>query len=49
MKPTAEKILSLLIKLYAEQEGVKITYKIIEKESEDVLQDRRSDSRPLQV
>ena len=48
MKPTGEQLLSLLIKLYAEQEGVKITYKI-EKESENVLQDRRSDSGPLQV
>ena len=31
-KPSAEKILSLLVDLLAEQNGVKVKYKIIKKE-----------------
>ena len=49
MKPNGKDLLALLIELYAELEGVKITYEIEEKESENVLQNRRSDSGSLQI
>ena len=35
-KPNGKDLLATLIKLYAEQEGVKITYQIETKEQQDV-------------